>query len=32
MDMGLLRESMLVLEALNESGTVDFTYATVQVD
>ena len=33
MDMsGLLRESMIVVEALNGSGTVDFASATVQVD
>lgn len=29
---GLLRESMLVVEALNGSGTVDFTSATVKVE
>lgn len=32
MEMGLLRESMLLVEALNGSGTVDFSSATVQVD
>ena len=29
---GNLRESMLVVEALDGSGTVDFTSATVQID
>jgi hypothetical protein len=33
MDMtGLLRESMIVTEALKGSGSVDFASATVQVD
>ena len=32
MDMGLMRESMIVVEALNGSGTVDFASLTVQVD
>lgn len=32
MEMGLMRESMLLVEALDGTGTVDFTYATVQVD
>jgi endo-1,4-beta-xylanase len=32
MQMGLLRESMLLVEALEGSGTVDFTSATVVVD
>jgi endo-1,4-beta-xylanase len=29
---GLLRESMIVVEALKGSGTVDFASATVQVN
>lgn len=32
MSTGLMRESMLLVEALNGSGTVDFTYANVVVD
>jgi endo-1,4-beta-xylanase len=32
MEMGLMREAMLLVEALDGTGTVDFTSATVQVD
>jgi endo-1,4-beta-xylanase len=32
MDMGNMREAMVVVEALNGSGSVDFASLTVQVD